>query len=238
MTANSASVAEFYRDVGVQPDLISVIPNGIKVPAENANSADTASRDQIRQELGLMPTDRVVCFAGRLARQKRLPDLIWSFQLLHQLVENAKLVLIGDGPERDRLAELAVKLGCRDKIVFAGHRMDAYKLMAGMDVFCLPSEFEGMSNSLMEAMSLGLPVVVSDIAANRELVTHEQTGLVFPLGKSPEMTKALRQLLTDDSLAKRLALAARQLLVKHHSVEQLVSRHVQLYERLLAQRRV
>jgi glycosyltransferase involved in cell wall biosynthesis len=227
MTANSASVASFYEAVGVRRNLITVIPNAIpSVPARY-------TRDQAREILGLRPEDRVVGFSGRLAPQKRLPDLIWAFQLLHQVVENARLVIVGEGPERDSLTSFASQLGCRDKTIFAGHRADSWPLLTALDAFVLPSEFEGMSNSLMEAMSLGVPCVASDIAPNLELITNEETGLIFPLGKSPELTKALVRVLQPPELAAKLGNAGRQLIETQHSVDQMVNRHRALYNRLL-----
>jgi glycosyltransferase involved in cell wall biosynthesis len=228
MTANSASVADFYRSVGVPRELITVIPNAMP------DQPSEYSRDQALQHLGLQPHHRVVGFAGRLAPQKRLKDLMWGFQLLHQLVDDVRLVLIGEGPDRDALAELAQSFGCREKIVFTGHRPDAYSLMSAWDVFVLASEFEGMSNSLMEAMSLGIPCVVSDIAANRELITHEQTGLVFPLGKGPDLAKSMARCLQDTDLARELGQRARQFILNHHSVEQMVAKHEDLYQRLIS----
>ena len=228
MTANSESVARFYASVGIPRHLITVIPNG------TPDVPPGGDREAVRRLPGLEGTRRIVGFAGRLARQKRLPDLIWAVQLLHLVVDDVKLVLIGDGPERDALSELAVNLGCRDKIVFAGHRPDAASLLSGCDVFCLPSEFEGMSNSLMEAMSAGVPVVVSAIDANRELVRHEQTGLVFPVGHAPELAKALRRILTDPDLGHRLSTAARELIRTQASVEKMVAAHADLYRRLVS----
>lgn len=227
MTANSASVASFYENVGVPKDLITVIPNSM--PSGPARY----TREQARQILGLRPEDRVVGFSGRLAPQKRLPDLIWGFQLLHQVVENARLVVLGEGAERDSLTSFASRLGCREKIIFTGHRPDAWPLLAALDAFVLPSEFEGMSNSLMEAMSLGVPCVASDIAPNLELITHEETGLLFQLGKSPELTKAIARLLQSPELASKLGNAGRHLIETQHSVDQMVNRHRTLYNRLL-----
>ena len=227
MTANSGSVASFYESVGVPKELITVIPNAMPSPPEKYN------REQAREILGLRSEDRVVGFSGRLAPQKRLPDLVWGFQLLHQVVENARLVLIGEGPERDSLAAFASQLGCREKIIFTGHRADAWSLLTALDAFVLPSEFEGMSNSLMEAMSLGVPCVASDIAPNFELIRHEETGLIFPLGKSPELTKALVRVLQSPELASKLGAAGRQLIETQHSVDQMVDRHRTLYCRLL-----
>ncbi len=227
MTANSASVASFYESVGVPKELITVIPNAMPSPPENY------TREQAREILGLRSVDRVVGFSGRLAPQKRLPDLIWGFQLLHQVVQHARLVLIGEGPERDSLAAFASQLGCREKIIFTGHRADAWPLLKALDAFVLPSEFEGMSNSLMEAMSLGVPCVASDIAPNLELIRHEETGLIFPLGNSPDLTKALARVLQSPELASKLGTSGRQLIETQHSVDQMVGRHRTLYNRVL-----
>ena len=227
MTANSISVASFYETVGVPKVLITVIPNAM--PSLHAKY----TREQAREILGLRPEDRVVGFSGRLAPQKRLPDLIWGFQLLHQVVENARLVVLGEGPERDSLAAFASQLGCREKIIFTGHRQDAWPLLVALDAFVLPSEFEGMSNSLMEAMSLGVPCVASDIAPNLELITHEETGLVFPLGNGPELTKALVRVLQSPELSSKLGNAGQHLIEAQHAVDQMVNQHRTLYDCLL-----
>jgi len=226
MTANSNSVAEFYKGIGVPADLINVIPNALPM------TKSLYSRQQAREILGLAQHHRVIGFVGRLAPQKRLQDIVWAFHLLHQLVDHARLVLIGSGPERDTLAELATNFGCRDRIVFAGHREDASALMTAFDTFVLGSEFEGMSNSLMEAMSLGLPCLASDIAPNRELITHEETGLLFPVGKSPELAKLAANILTDSDLSQRLGQAARVRIATQHTVEQMVAAHESMYGRL------
>ncbi len=227
MTANSESVADFYAGIGVPRDLITVIPNALPM------AEPRYSRQQAREILGLTNDHRVVGFVGRLAPQKRLHDVIWAFQLLHQLVENARLVLIGSGPERDALSELATNFGCRDRVVFAEHREDAFALMAAFDAFILASDFEGMSNSLMEAMSLGLPCIVSDISANRELITDGETGLLFPLGKCPDLAKLAARVLLDTALADRLGQAARERIATQHKVGQMVAAYESLYRRLL-----
>jgi len=227
MTANSNSVADFYAGVGVPRELITVIPNALQM------TEPRYSRQQAREILGLKDEHKVVGFVGRLAPQKRLHDVIWAFQLLHQLIENARLVLIGSGSERDALSELAASFGCRDRIVFAGHREDASALMTAFDTFALGSDFEGMSNSLMEALSIGLPCIASDIAPNRELITDGETGLLFPVGKSPDLAKLAAKVLTDADLAHRLGQAARHRIATYHTVEQMIEAHKSLYGRLL-----
>lgn len=226
MTANSQSVADFYVGVGVPRDLITVIPNALP------KTESSYSKQQAREILGLKEEHRVIGFVGRLAPQKRLQDVVWAFHLLHQLVDEARLVLIGEGPERDALSDLATNFGCRDRIIFAGHREDAVALMTAFDAFVLGSEFEGMSNSLMEAMSNGLPCVVSDIAPNRELIADDVTGLLFPVGKSPDLAKLCAKVLTDADLAHRLGHAARQQIETQHTVGHAVAAHEKLYQRL------
>ena len=226
MTANSESVANFYhQQVGVPKERIKVIPNGVSIPTGEPVT-------NLRSELNLPPDAKVVGFVGRLAPQKCLPDLLWAFQLLTNVMDNTYLVLIGEGPQRDELAEVAASLGCRSRLVFMGHRDDAGELMTQFDVFCLPSSFEGMSNSLMEAMASGVPVVVSNIEPNLELVEHEESGLVFQQGQGPEIARAIVKVLEDNQLANRLANNASQKITQKHSVEQMVNRHLELYRNL------
>lgn len=227
MTANSESVARFYHDtVGVPNDLIEVIPNGAWTDDREVNSPD------LREELGLPAEARIVGFVGRLAAQKRLKDLVWAFHLLQSAIDNVFLVLVGDGPERQSTADFAQSLGCRSKVFFTGHSAEAEYLIRQFNVFCLPSAFEGMSNSLMEALSCGVPSVVSDIPANQELVRNEETGLVFPLGQGPDLAKAIKRFLEDPELGQKLAKNARELIDRQHSVRQMVDRYVALYQQL------
>lgn len=227
MTANSESVAQFYRDtVGVAADRIRVIPNGLPATSTE-NAAD------LRQELGLDPDAKLIGFAGRLASQKRLEDLIWGFHLLQQVIENTYLVLIGDGPERDALAGFSESSRSREKVFFCGHRPDAASVISQLDLFCLTSGFEGMSNSLMEAMAVGVPCLVSDISSNRELIKHEQTGWLFPVGDSVALCRQATKILQDPESARAPAEAARKRMTQKHSVESMVQRHIDVYRELV-----
>lgn len=230
MTVNSDSVATFYRDtVGIPSDKLHVIPNAVCFDPPETDDPVLC----IREHFGLPSDSKLVAFIGRLAEQKCVHDLVWAFQLLHQAVENAFLVIAGDGPERQRLAELATGFGCRDKIIFTGHWANSQSLLKQVNAFCLPSSFEGMSNSLMEAMLAKVPVAASDIPANLALVSHESTGLVFPQGDGPEMAKALKRLLTDSDLSSQLTRAAHQKVSNDYPLNQLVERHLNLYRSLV-----
>lgn len=229
MTTNSKSVAEFYStEIGVSKDRICVIPNGVpELPKSEPG--------RLHDQLGLAANCRLIGFVGRLAPQKNLKDLVMAFHLyLQATTEPAELVLIGDGPQRDSLAEFVTDLGRRDVVHFLGHRDDASELIQDFTVFCLPSAFEGMSNSLMEAMASGVPVIVSDISPNRELVQHEHNGLVFKVSDIAVLAKSLKRCLDDDAdFCNQLGKSAKHMIAQDYSVASLVRRHQDLYRQLL-----
>lgn len=237
LVGNSNSVADFYRRQKFPDDRICVVPNGIELPAP-ANDLSESKRTRLRAELcGLPPHARVIGFAGRLARQKRILDLLWALVLLIDIDPNFYLVLAGDGPERDSLEQFTRELNIEDHVKFLGHRQDVSALMSLFDVFVLASDFEGMSNSIMEAMALGLPVVASDIAPNRELVFDGVTGFLFPVGDRAACARAILFLFENPDRAIRMGAAGRQRMEAEFSVRQMVSRYGEIYREVVSERR-
>jgi glycosyltransferase involved in cell wall biosynthesis len=228
LVANSASVSEFYRGLGVPGDKLTVIPNGVEIP-----EALPADRDRALAEFQIPPGSRVIGFVGRLARQKRVQDIIWAMQLLQQLTDRVYLLLVGDGPERNDLIGLARHVGCEHLVRFVGYRADAARLIGLCNVFWLASEFEGMSNSVMEAMAAGVPVVASDIPPNRELVVDGQTGYLVRVGDSVGMAQFTDRILADRPLADRLGAAGRERMRKDFSLDRMVTAHAELYREVL-----
>ncbi|MCC7422771.1 MAG: glycosyltransferase [Planctomycetaceae bacterium] len=228
LVANSESVAAHYREHGVPSDRILVIPNGVDIPPPRTAEVD-ASTAALREELGIAPHTRVVGYVGRLAKQKRVNDLVWGLQLLRQATENVCFVIVGDGPERKELERLAVQFGCTQFLRFVGHRNDASRFFPMFQVFWLGSDFEGMSNSLMEAMAHGIPVVASDIPPNRELVVDGQTGFVVKAGDSFGFAQFTDRLLADTELACRLGEAGRARMQTEFSMDRMIERHIALY---------
>lgn len=173
LVGNSQAVVDFYRPLGYPESKLRVIPNGVENPPYPSQS-----REAFQQELGLPPDAHVVMTVGRLAPQKRMADLIWSMQLLRQADPRAYLVIIGDGPLRASLEQFAREVEVTSHVRFLGHRADAASLLHHADLIWLGSEFEGMSNSLMEAMACGRPIVATAIPPNQELIQHGVHGFL------------------------------------------------------------
>lgn len=229
LIGNSQAVVDFYRDVGVPEDRMTVIRNGVEMLAGSGRS-----RDAVCDDLNVPKSAKIVGFVGRLAPQKRLKDLIWAFHLLVSVQPDAYFVIVGDGPERQELEDFAAKIPIKGQVRFAGHREDAAELLPHFDAFWFASDFEGQSNSLMEAMAAGVPPIVSDIAPNLELVTHEQTGLVVPVGDKAAFAMAADRVLKDSGLAVQLAANAKQQMVEQFSIDAMVDAHAALYRNVAA----
>lgn len=229
MIGNSQAVVDFYKGVGVSSEKLSVIRNGIEIPEPPSDASVSA----LRQELGIPAGRKVLGFVGRLAAQKRLKDLLWAFELVMSHDLDVHFVVVGDGPERERLEKFARQVRVAERVSFAGHRKDASSLLPMFDIFWMASEFEGQSNSLMEAMAAARPVIVSDIAPNRELVTTEETGLVVPVTDRAAFAMAALRLLREPDLAHGLGEAARVRMADEFSVPRMVEAHACLYRNVL-----
>ena len=224
LIGNSVAVAEFYKSIGYPADRVTVIPNGIDVPDETP-----FDRDALLAEFDIPRGSPVIGFVGRLAKQKRVDDLIFAMGLVAILRPNAHLLLIGDGPERDKLMKFARDIDVDRQTRFAGHRSDATKLLRLLDLFWIASDFEGQSNSIMEAMAAGLPVLASDIPPNRELVIDGETGFLVNIGDRAGFQQFADRLLADPDLARRLGNAGRERMRQHFSIENMVAAHTRLY---------
>jgi len=226
--ANSQGVRDFYVRQGLPADKIRVIPNGMG-PARPSGT----TRGQLLAELGLSDDSRLIGLVGRLWLQKRVKDAIWSADLLKVIRDDVHLLVIGDGPHRDRLLKFRDQSLIRDKVHFLGHRGDVPRMIPHFDVLWSTSGYEGQSNSIMEAMAAGVPVVASDVPGTRELVVDGQTGYLVPVGDRAAFTRHANKLLDDSSLARRLGAAGKARLAEHFDVEKMVHRYAELYRELL-----
>lgn len=191
-----------------------------------------AERGALRQEFGMGPEDRIVLFVGRLAPEKELPSLLAAFARVSEHLPKARLVFVGDGPERGALTESAGRGVLADRVRFAG-REPAARVLGWLqlaDVFALVSSNEGLSCSLLEAMSVGLPSVVSAIPANVQLIDDGVHGLHVRVRDEESLAAAFTKLLRDAPLRSHMGQAARQRVLDTYSVDKVVERYEELFE--------
>lgn len=167
---------------------------------------------------------------GRLAWPKQ-PE-----QLLRFLVgePDVYLDLVGDGPHEQATRELAVNLGVSDRIIFHGHVDDIYPILQRADIFVLVSDWEGFPMSTLEAMSAGLPTVVSSVGGAPEAVEHGTTGYTIPRGDESTLHKRLAELVSDAAQRETMGRNARELFERKFRLETMVGKTLAFYSEVLA----
>ena len=216
----------------VAPGKRVYIGNGIDVPALQAALAEH-DRATARHELGISADRQVVAMVARLESPKDHPTLLRAFARVADELPTAHLLIAGHGLDTDAVLTLAAELGLRGRMTSLGYRRDVARILAASDVALLVSHHEGFGRVLVEAMVAGLPVVGSDVVGIRDVIRPGETGLLMPPRDPDALAAALRSLLTDDELAKRLATAGHAYALEHFD-ERLPARRVgDVYRALL-----
>src|SRR5207248_1149017 len=190
--AISDHIARFTVSRGVRhPSRVRRVYHGMEPTVTQALERDGL---RIRAELGLSPEDFLIGNVGRLALQKGQRHLIAAMPLLVERVPRAHAVIAGGGDLEDYLRDLALEVGVPDRVHVLGPRRDVPALMHAIDVFAMPSIWEGFGLVLLEAMAAGRPIVASRVATIPEVVEDGVTGLLVPAGDPQALSDALAAL--------------------------------------------
>ncbi len=210
----------------VKKNKMIVIHNGI-----DADTSLPPISDDLKAGFGLRPEDVVAGFAGRLEPEKGIDRLLEVWARLEKTQPNFRLVVFGDGSEAGRLRTLARDLGLRS-VVFAGFRPDMQRLYAMLDVFVLPSLYEGLPLSLLEAMAAGCPVIATSVGGVPEAVDDGVQGYLVPPGDSDALLDRLAKLLSDKTGRIRMGRAARERVAGEFTAGRMARKLEELYEGL------
>ena len=230
---NSEAGRKYLIQRGIDPSRIIVIYNGINLSRLSANKEGV---EQVKQKLGVPLEGKVVGVMARLFPQKDHVTFLRAAAIINQTVPDTRFALVGDGPLRSYLENLSQELGLASKTVFFGEQQDVGTYLSTFDVAVLTSEAEGCSNSLLEAMALGKPVVATDVGGNRELVHHGETGLLVPFGNDEAVAGAILSLIRDSEAARAMGRRARENVAGQFSLEKMVQEYQSLYEETLRQK--
>jgi sugar transferase (PEP-CTERM/EpsH1 system associated) len=179
----------------------------------------------------------VVGTVGRMQSVKDQTTLARAFvralEIDRTARERLRLVIVGDGPLRAEVLKILQDAGVRDRAWLPGERSDIPQILRSLDCFVLPSLAEGVSNTILEAMATGLPVVATRVGGNAELVEDDDTGLLVPAADSDSLARAILRYVSDPQLARRHGAAARRRVEQRFSLDRMVERYAALYQRAI-----
>ena len=226
---NAEAIRERLIGEGYDPGKIAVIRNGITL----SRFAREQRGATLRQELGVPLSAPLVIVFSRLNQLKGVQYFLEAAITLAGRFPDARFLVVGDGADRKELEEQAGRWGLGQRTVFTGFRGDIPELLSQAAVSVLPSLSEGLSNSLLESMAAGVPVVATSVGGNPEVIKDGVTGLLVPPRDAVALAAAIGHLLEDKELAASFGEAGRRRVAELFSVERSVRETEYLYERLV-----
>jgi len=190
---------------------------------------ERGARGRLREGLAQGSDRPIVLTLARLAPQKGVEYLVEAAAR----VPDVLFVVAGDGPDREALERKAESCGVKERVLFLGHRQDVPELLESCDLFVLPSLYEGLPVSVLEAMASGRPVIATRIGGTDEAVEDDVNGLLVPPADPIALASAIRRLLADRSLAQRLSARARDRVRREFSSETVAAHTAAIYEELV-----
>lgn len=227
--ANSNAVKEYLVGKGLASDKIQVICNG--VDPQRFTTQDTP--ETLKAELGIPTHHQVVGLIARLEPAKDVSTFLRAAALVAQQRQAVSFLIVGGGSLQKELIDEAKRLGIAERIFFTGPRRDVPRLLTVCDISAMSSLKEGMSNTIMESMAAGKPMVATNVGGNAELIAAGATGLLVPTRDPEALAQALQMLLDDPTLARRMGQQAKQRIAQLFSAESLVGSTEQLYDELV-----
>jgi len=237
---NAEAIKERLIAEGYGGAKIHVIKNGIDL----SRFAKKNEKGKVREELELPPTAPLVVVLARLSRFKGIEYFLQAAAIIARRFEEARFLIVGDlkydPAYRVELKREAIRLGLGNRVIFTGFRLDVADVLSEAAVSVLPCHHgEGLSNSLLESMAVGLPVVATTVGGNAEVVAEGTTGLLVPPRDPDALAHAISLLLANPETAQKFGAAGRQRVAQHFSLDRMTQATEDLYRQLLetAQRR-
>jgi glycosyltransferase involved in cell wall biosynthesis len=218
------------RHESIPPEKITLVPNAIDL---RRFSPGKLTRRECRAALGLLSDGPVIAGVGRLNPQKNFSLFLDIAAALAPKFPDVCFLLAGEGPEESMLRDKAKALGLDDRVVFSGYVADTRSVYVAADLLLMPSRFEGLPMTLLEAMAMGLPVVASNLDGIAEVVADGREGFLVEPGDTASFVDRISRLLENPALASDFATHARQKIEARFSVERMTSAVEEIYDRFL-----
>jgi glycosyltransferase involved in cell wall biosynthesis len=235
LTNSKAAANRTIKREGIASKKISVIYNGIDL--EKFKSIDKDQRYEQRKEWEIKQNEILVGAIANLKNIKNIDSLIAAAVSLSKGFVDLRFVVVGEGPDRDMLQGLITKKGLTDRFHLVGTKNDVIPCLAAFDIAVLCSKSEGFSNSLIEYMAAGLPIVTSNVGGNAEAITHKETGLLYAINDGNGLVNCLKVLIENPSLAKTLGENARKSAFLRYHKNNYIKNHETFYIDILKKRK-
>jgi glycosyltransferase involved in cell wall biosynthesis len=232
---NSESGRNYLIERGIKPERIKVIYNGINI---QRLTPDPAKVNQIRDSLGLAANRVLIGISASLTPLKDHATFLRAAQLISQIMPQARFAILGDGPLRSNLEDLAKELGIGSCVMFLGNQKEVSPYLSVFDIVCLCSaEAEGCSNAILEAMALGKPMVATNVGGNRELVENGKTGLLVQVRDPQALANAILSCIRQPDRAREMGRRAREMVLTRFGLDRMVHDYETIYEEIIKLKR-
>jgi glycosyltransferase involved in cell wall biosynthesis len=218
---------------GLTAEKIVVIPNGIDPSRYEHYEKEVTHDSALRAGLGIAGDEMVVGTVARLSPVKNISALVLASKRVVEKLPKARFVIVGDGPQRQRLEKLASSLGVTSHLIFAGWQENINQFLSIMDVFVITSLIEGSSFAILEAMALDKPVIATNVGGNPELIVDGETGRLVPCNDIDALTSSIVEILMNKDRAAKMGQAGRARVQMHFRLDQMLEKTENLYRRLM-----
>jgi glycosyltransferase involved in cell wall biosynthesis len=223
-------VAGILTKSGIPPEQMTVVYEGVEV----SRLPSPQIRHAARNRWGITDDSPLIGCVAPLLPAKGQDSLIRAIATVHTEFPTTKLLLVGDGPEKPRLQQLAAKLNVADAVIFAGFVSSMESVYPALDLFAFPSRFEGFGSSLLSAMSYEIPSVTFNTCSFPEIIEHGRSGLLAELNNDASLANSIAAILRNPEIALQIGRAARKRIEQKFSAPQMVDSMLAVYESLLA----
>ncbi len=242
MTVSAEDRDAAIKEGIARPDGVETIYNGVDTAHYNPARFSADDRAQYRIQFGIPADAPVIGMMGRLVREKGFFEFFEAAAEILKHHPDTWFMAVGDllpsdyDGRRDELRQHIEQMGVAHRTVFTGMVSDPAPPLNAMDIFCLPSYREGMPISLLEAMSMALPCVATDIRGCREEVVDGETGWLIPPRQAQPLAEKIKVLLDDRAKAAAMGAAGRRRVLEHFDIRKVVEHQLEIYRRLMAEK--
>lgn len=229
-TDHYVAISKNMQDVGIKAGIsargkVTLIYHGIEI----GGPIDGGSQSESETKNG-NPVVGTVC---RLEPQKAIDDFLKAAKIVKEYIPQVSFVIVGDGPLKKELERLSITLGITDNVIFTGWQENVAGYIAGMDIFCLTSRWEGFGIILLEAMSMKMPIVATRVGGVPEIVEEGKGGILVSPGRPEELAKGLCLLLSDATMRKHMGYYNAEKVKTVFNVKDMIKKYEEMYKSLL-----